>query len=76
MYAIPMETLVERLDWVLVNRGLSQLGWSKRAGLSSRYLSTLRGRLDANPDARGDHDSMVKLAAAAGVPTARRASSG
>lgn len=65
-----MRTLLERLDWVLEHRGLTQLGWSKRAGLSTRYLSTLRGRLEAKPDARGDHDAMVKLATVAGVPVA------
>lgn len=65
-----MKTLLERLDWVLEHRGLTQLGWSKRAGLSTRYLSTLRGRLETKPDARGDHASMVKLATVAGVPVA------
>ena len=65
-----MKTLLERLDWVLEHRDLTQLGWSKRAGLSTRYLSTLRGRLEAKPDTRADHDAMVKLARAAHVPVA------
>lgn len=65
-----MKTLLERIDWVLSHRNWTQLGWSKRAGLSTRYLSTLRGRLETKPEGRGDHDAMVKLATVAGVPVA------
>ena len=70
-YHSAMQSLLERLEWVETARGLSALRWATRAGLSGRYLSTLKGRLRARGDAAGaDHECMVALARAAGVSVA------
>lgn len=60
-------TLLERLQWILTARGLSQRELSKRAGLNPNHLGTTMHRLRSNPDADIERDTLGALARAGDV---------
>ena len=60
-------TLIERLDRVCAERGLSDRGWSFKAELSGQYVHTLRVRAGLDPSYRIPEKGAEKLARAANV---------
>lgn len=60
-------TFAERVEWVLVNRRLSQEAWAEAAGLSRRYIATTLLRARKDPEYLPTYETLQRLAEAARV---------